>query len=152
MIGDCQRFDALANSEANEVCGIGGAVGAVRVCVQVDQLALRRYLIGAEYMSVNAKASVIDISDYVHRQNDLTILVGFGGAATKGKRGAGDRTVSAVLQGLDRTTTESVHSKRRVVNKRGNVFVFIELPHLSPHDRFRIPAARIPIISQGEEI
>lgn len=55
VIGDCKRFDALANSEASEICGIGGAVGPVGVCVQVDQLALRRYLLGAEYMSGTRK-------------------------------------------------------------------------------------------------
>src|SRR4051812_19380687 len=57
-----------------------------------------------------------------------------------------------MLEGLNRPTTESVHSQWGVVNQRSYMFVFIELPDLSAHHRFFIPARSIAVVNERKEI
>ena len=61
VICDTKRLNALANGEANEIAGLGRAVGPVRMRMEIDQLFLLQeivgpaYLLGAEYMSATRK-------------------------------------------------------------------------------------------------
>ena len=55
VIGNAKRFNPSAHRKANNILGSCRAVGTVRVCVQIDQIALRAYLLGAEYMSATRK-------------------------------------------------------------------------------------------------
>ena len=64
VIGDPKRFNPFAYCKADEVCGIGRAVGTVRVCMQIDQLRSGLLNRGRVHI-VNAEASIVNIAENV---------------------------------------------------------------------------------------
>src|SRR5437868_3151955 len=83
---------------------------------------------------VDAEAPVDDYSLYVHREDDLAVLVGLDRAAPNriGIDEARFEAVSAVLQRLRGSHGDGVDTEIRVVHQCGRLGLFVELPDLSP--------------------